>query len=163
MNSKRLAIFSAFVIFSGLLILAILSTTILSSVRSALADTYDGGYDEGCFDARRDLQGLNGHGYDESISHGYSEYRVGYVNGYRACWNGEDKPSAYSEDNADSYSNGYDRGYEDGQDNPINEQIRSGESGHSEEYVNGYLEGFFDGCLYVEANDKDVCDSAMDA
>jgi hypothetical protein len=71
--------------------------------------------------------------------------------------------SVYAEDDGDSYNDGYDRGYEDGQDNPINEQIRSGESGHSEEYVNGYLEGFLDGCLSVEGNDKDICNSAMDA
>jgi hypothetical protein len=33
----------------------------------------------------------------------------------------------------------------------------------TEEYVNGYLEGFLDGCLSVEGNDKDICNSAMDA
>ena len=71
--------------------------------------------------------------------------------------------SVYAEDDGNSYSDGYDRGYEVGQDNPINEQIRSGESGHSEEYVNGYLQGFLDGCLSVEGNDEDICNSAMDA
>ena len=71
--------------------------------------------------------------------------------------------SVYAEDDGDSYSDGYDRGYEDGQDDPINEQIREGESGTGEEYVNGYLDGFLDGCLSVEGNDKDICDSAIDA
>ncbi len=70
---------------------------------------------------------------------------------------------AYSEDGRDSYSVGYDGGYKDGQDHPINKQIRDGESGHNEEYRSGYLDGFLDGCLSVEGNDEDICNSAMDA
>jgi hypothetical protein len=69
-----------------------LSTIVLLlPIRSAFADSYDDGSDEGCFDARRDLQGLNGHGYDESVNHGDSEFRTGYVDGYRDCWNGDYK------------------------------------------------------------------------
>lgn len=70
---------------------------------------------------------------------------------------------AYAEDGRDSNSAGYDRGYKDGQDYSINEQIRDGESGYSEEYRSGYLDGFLDGCLSVEGNDQDICNSAMDA
>jgi hypothetical protein len=71
---------------------------------------------------------------------------------------------AYSEeDGRDSYSAGYDKGYKDGKTSPINEQIRDGESGYSEEYRSGYLDGFLDGCLSVEGNDQDICNSAMDA
>jgi hypothetical protein len=70
---------------------------------------------------------------------------------------------AYSEDGRDSYSAGYDRGYKDGQDRPINKQIRDDESGANEEYRSGYLDGFLDGCLSVEGNDEDICNSAMDA
>ena len=70
---------------------------------------------------------------------------------------------AYAQDGRDSYSVGYDRGYEDGQNHPINKQIRDGESGHNEEYRSGYLEGFLDGCLSVEGNDEDICNSTMDA
>jgi hypothetical protein len=36
-------------------------------------------------------------------------------------------------------------------------------SGHNEEYRSGYLHGFLDGCLSVEENDEDICNSAMDA
>ncbi|HKG31981.1 MAG TPA: hypothetical protein VKA91_11985 [Nitrososphaeraceae archaeon] len=70
---------------------------------------------------------------------------------------------AYVEDGRDSYSAGYDRGYKDGQDYSINEQIRDGESSYGEEYHSGYLDGFLDGCLSVEGNDEDICNSAMDA
>jgi hypothetical protein len=38
------------------------------------------------YDAGRDLRGLNGHGYNESVNRGDSQFRKGYVNGYRACW-----------------------------------------------------------------------------
>ena len=70
---------------------------------------------------------------------------------------------AYAQDDRDSYSAEYDRGYKDGQNHPINEQIRDGESGHNEDYRNGYLDGLLDGCLSVEANDEDICNSAVDA
>jgi hypothetical protein len=70
---------------------------------------------------------------------------------------------AYAQDGRDSYNDGYDRGYKDGQNHPINEQIRDGKSGHNEEYRSGYLDGFLDGCLSVEGNDEDICNSAMDA
>ena len=91
MNSKipiNFAIFSVFVSFSALLLLSIFSSTIsLLPIRSAFADSYTDGYNEGCYDAGRDLKGLNGHGYDESVHHGDTRFRIGYVNGYRACWN----------------------------------------------------------------------------
>jgi hypothetical protein len=70
---------------------------------------------------------------------------------------------AYAQDGRDSYNDGYVRGYKDGQNHPINEQIRDGKSGHNEEYRSGYLDGFLDGCLSVEGNDEDICNSAMDA
>ena len=60
----------------------------------AQTDSYDDGYDEGCYDAGRNLKGLNGHGYDDSINHGNSEFRVGYVDGYHTCWdNGNSQPA----------------------------------------------------------------------
>jgi hypothetical protein len=71
--------------------------------------------------------------------------------------------STYAEDGRESYSDGYDRGYKDGKTTSINEHIRDGESGYGEEYRRGYLDGFLDGCLSVEGNDEDICNSAMDA
>jgi hypothetical protein len=70
---------------------------------------------------------------------------------------------AYAQNSSDSYNAAYNRGYEDGQKYRINEQIRDGESGHNEEYIRGYLDGFLDGCLSVEGNDEDICNSAMDS
>ena len=77
-----------FVSFSAILLFSILSTTILLlPIQSAFADSYSDGYKEGCYDAGRDLKGLNGHGYNESVHHGDTQFRTGYVNGYRTCWN----------------------------------------------------------------------------
>jgi hypothetical protein len=93
MNYKRPAKFvgfPVFVMFSALLLLSILCTTILLvPIRSAFADSYRDGYNEGCYDAGRDLRRLNGHGYDESVRHGDSQFRTGYVVGYRTCWSSE--------------------------------------------------------------------------
>jgi uncharacterized membrane protein YgcG len=90
MNSKRPVKsvgFPVFVIFSSLLLLFMLSTTtLLLPLRAVFADSYDDGYNEGCYDASRDLKGLNGHGYDESVHHGDTHFRTGYVNGYRTCY-----------------------------------------------------------------------------
>jgi len=77
-----------FVSFSAILLFSILSTTILLlPIRSAFADSYSDGYKDGCYDAGRDLKGLNGHGYNESVHHSDTQFRTGYVNGYRTCWN----------------------------------------------------------------------------
>jgi hypothetical protein len=113
MNSKRPIKFlglSVFVSLSSLLLLFMLSTIVLLlPIRSAFADSYDDGSDEGCFDARRDLQGLNGHGYDESVNHGDSEFRRGYVDGYRDCWNeGGHQPSQETYDDEPPTNNGGD-------------------------------------------------------
>ena len=90
MNSKRPVKFVGFPVFvslSALLLFSILSTTILLlPIRSAFADSYSDGYNEGCYDAGRDLKGLNGHGYNESVHHGDTQFRTGYVNGYRTCY-----------------------------------------------------------------------------
>jgi hypothetical protein len=47
---------------------------------------YDDGYDQGYVDAHRDFRGLNGHGFDDSVNHGSSEYKSGYVRGYADGW-----------------------------------------------------------------------------
>ena len=53
------------------------------------ASSYSDGYSRGVKDASRDLQGLNGHGYDSSCPSGHtSVFCDGYVRGYDATWNG---------------------------------------------------------------------------
>jgi hypothetical protein len=53
------------------------------------ASSSSDGYSRGVKDASRDLQGLNGHGYDSSCPSGHtSVFCDGYVRGYDATWNG---------------------------------------------------------------------------
>ena len=53
------------------------------------ASSYSDGYSRGVKYASRDLQGLNGHGYDSSCPSGHtSVFCDGYVKGYDATWYG---------------------------------------------------------------------------
>jgi len=47
---------------------------------------YDDGYDQGYVDAHRDFRSLNGHGFDDSVNHGSTEYKSGYTKGYNDGW-----------------------------------------------------------------------------
>jgi hypothetical protein len=95
-----------FVSFSALLLLSILtSTNLLLPIRPAFADSYSNGYNEGCYDAGRDLKGLNGHVFDYSVHHGDSQFGAGYVNGYHVCWNGPDNQQSQPTLNKPSPSN----------------------------------------------------------
>ena len=47
----------------------------------------DEGYSQGYVDAQRDFHGLNGHGFDDSVNHGNSDFKFGYHIGYNAAWN----------------------------------------------------------------------------
>ena len=46
---------------------------------------------------------------------------------------------------------------------PSNKQaIYDGDSGNGQQYREGYLDGFMDGCLALEGNDRGICSSTMD-
>jgi hypothetical protein len=56
----------------------------------------------------------------------------------------------------------YDAGYDDGQNNPFNRDTYD----HCADEDGGdqaYYDGFIDGCMSVEGNTRDVCESATDA
>jgi hypothetical protein len=58
------------------------------------ASSYSDGYSRGVKDAGRDLQGLNGHGYDSSCPSGHtSVFCAGYVQGYDNTWFGKHRVS----------------------------------------------------------------------
>jgi hypothetical protein len=50
-------------------------------------------------------------------------------------------------------------GYEDGRNNPIDHERNSGR----DDYGRAYYEVFIDGCVFVEENTREVCESATDA
>ena len=49
----------------------------------------------------------------------------------------------------------YDRGFVDGEDHPFNQETH-------DKCGNAYYQGFIKGCMSVEGNDRDTCESAMD-
>jgi len=50
----------------------------------------------------------------------------------------------------------YDRGFIDGEDYPFNQNTY-------ERCGDDYYQGFLEGCMSVEGNDRDICESATDA
>jgi hypothetical protein len=68
--------------------------------------------------------------------------------------------SSSSQAGTGTYQQGYSRGYKDGLDHPFDQSVFN--NGKGNEYVKGYEAGFMKGCLAVEGNDKDTCNSAMD-
>jgi hypothetical protein len=68
----------------------------------------------------------------------------------------------YSNNDQDDYSGEYYKsGYNDGQNGPFSQGTYNhcGEGNGDEDYYNGFV----DGCMSVEGNTRDVCESATDA
>ena len=56
--------------------------------RKQTDSNYEDGFQRGAKDAGRDLQGLNGHGFDDSCPKGHtSKFCEGYTDGYNERWN----------------------------------------------------------------------------
>jgi hypothetical protein len=79
---------------------------------------------------------------------------------YMSSSGGGQEISTQSDEETGTYQEGYNSGYEDGLNHPFDQSILNG--GKSNQYVKGYEDGFTKGCLSVEGNDKDTCNSAMD-
>jgi hypothetical protein len=97
------------VVFAIIAIIAIGMGTIYHNAYAAklTASSSSDGYSRGVKDASRDLQGLNGHGYDSSCPSGHtSVFCEGYVRGYDATWNGGRVSSSPSPSQAQSQSQG---------------------------------------------------------
>jgi hypothetical protein len=79
------------------------------------------------------------------------EFNRGYDAGFEAC-----------EGNAPSgESSCYTEGIEDGRDGPFDQEVygHCGDTNQEDDYYNGFI----DGCMSVEGNRQDVCESATDA
>ena len=66
------------------------------------------------------------------------------------------------EDNGGSEGGCYNVGYEDGQNGSFSEDAFQDNCGPLNS-DNRYYQGFIDGCMSVEGNTRDVCESATDA
>ena len=58
-----------------------------------------------------------------------------------------------------NYEDGYDRGYVDGLNNPYDTTIFDEKN---DRYLQGYTDGFMEGCLDVEGNTEKACENAKD-
>jgi len=56
----------------------------------------------------------------------------------------------------------YDAEFEDGQNEPFNQSTYE-HCGNEQGDAEAYYDGFIDGCISVEGNIRDVCESATDA
>jgi hypothetical protein len=113
---------------------------------------YESGFDHGCEDVQIDDpedRYINEPG--KGKSHHTSEFNRGYDAGFEAC-----------EGNAPlGESSCYTEGVEDGRDGPFDQEVydHCGDTNQEDEYYNGFI----DGCMSVEGNTQDVCESATDA
>jgi hypothetical protein len=73
------------------------------------ADDVSNGQDDGVRDADRDCQGLNGHGFDDSIHHGSPEYKSAYIQAYDDEWN-KSCTSTESHSTSNEGTGSYDKG-----------------------------------------------------
>jgi hypothetical protein len=58
-----------------------------------------------------------------------------------------------------NYEDGYNSGYVDGLNNPYNTTIFDEKN---DRYLQGYADGFMEGCLDVEGNTEKACENAKD-
>lgn len=68
-------------------------------------------------------------------------------------------PSVFAQD--EDVSVCYDSGYNDGRNGEFNRYTWADDCGDVED--NKYYRGFIEGCMSVEGNTRDVCESATDA
>ena len=128
----------------------------LPSIQGSRASPYASGFDHGCDDAGISDPSERYINQDEKgPSYHTSEFMEGYYDGFDAC---EDNSGGAGNDWNDSCR---DAGYEAGQNGPFSEATYD----HCGDEAGGddaYYEGFIDGCMSVEGNTKDVCESATD-
>jgi hypothetical protein len=121
-------------------------------------DGYDAGF-SGKYDKDRadECKDIPGDQYNASWGHGCKKAR--YLP--NECDHIKDNPDDMNHESLkdENRQDCYDDGYEDGRNNPFDHERNSG----CDDYGRAYYEGFIDGCVSVEGNTGDVCESATDA
>lgn len=127
---------------------------------------YESGYDHGCDDA-----GISdpGERYINQPEKGPSfhtdEFMDGYNDGYDECSSGGGADSSGSNDELaeDEWNDSCrDAGYDDGRNRPFSLGTYD-HCGEEEGGDDAYYNGFIEGCMSVEGNTRDVCESATDS
>lgn len=141
--------------YMAILMILMISTFGFSpSAYASEKSPYDSGYDHGCDDEgisdsseRYINQPEKGHSFHTS------EFMDGYSAGFGACSDGDGVSS--------SEVGCYNVGYDHGRNRDFNEDAFQDNCGPLDS-EDKYYKGFIDGCLSVEGNTRDVCESATD-
>ena len=140
------------VAFSGFLFMVSILLLQTQPLEASSKSPYESGFDHGCEDVQIDDpedRYINEPG--KGKSHHTSEFNRGYDAGFEAC-EGNVPPGE---------SSCYTEGIEDGRDGPFDREVydHCGDTNQEDDYYNGFI----DGCMSVEGNTQDVCESATDA
>jgi hypothetical protein len=127
----------------------------LSAVQLSAISPYDSGYNHGCDDAGiSDSSDYYINQPKKGPAYHTDEFMDGYYAGFDSC-SGSSNISLVNPSGGEQVSC-YDRGFIDGEDYPFN-QVTYDRCGDD------YYHGFLQGCMSVEGNDRDICESATDA
>jgi hypothetical protein len=155
------------------ILIATMILTITGSVSVyASSDAYDSGYDHGCDDAGiSDPDDRYYNQPEKGPSFHTDAFNKGYDDGFNACSSGSANNDGTSDDrdqrvgSTEILSNAqdcYDAAYGDGQDFPFDEAANDFCRQFTDDQGNPYYTGFIDGCMSVQGNTLDICESATD-
>jgi hypothetical protein len=158
------------------LIVATIISLILSTQQSMFAvfasesSPYDSGYDHGCDDAGiSDPDDRYINQPDKGPSHHTGAFMQGYDDGFGACSSSpspdveqQGRSQSQSIDVLENAQDCYDAAYGDGQDFPFDGGANDFCRQFTNDQGNPYYTGFIDGCMSIQGNTIDVCESATD-
>jgi hypothetical protein len=126
---------------------------------------YDSGYDHGCDDSELDPEDRYINESGKGAAYHTDEFMDGYRDGYDKCKNELDTEGSASAGPRGSVSSDecFDEGFEDGRDNPFSQDKYVECGGSQGAGNNAYYNGFVAGCLSVEGNTANICESATDS
>lgn len=137
---------------------------IIQPVDASGKSPYDSGYDHGCDDADiSDPDNRYINQPEKGPSFHTDEFMDGHDNGYVECSDVSNPDSSGRNDElAEWIDSCRNAGYDDGQNGPFSEPTYD-HCGDEKGGDDAYYNGFIDGCMSVEGNTRDVCESATDA
>jgi hypothetical protein len=156
----RALIVAFFLIF---LIASTVAATLVPYADASSKSPYDSGYDHGCEDSELDQEDRYINELGKGAAYHTDEFMDGYREGYDKCKNELDTEGSASPRGSVSGDEWFDEGYEDGKDNPFSQDKYDECGGSQGAGNNAYYNGFVEGCLSVEGNTADICESATDS
>ena len=162
---------------NNVVLISILIASMILTITSSLSvyassDAYDSGYGHGCDDAGiSDPDDRYYNQPEKGPSFHTDAFNRGYDDGFNACSSSSSDNGGGSDDrderarSTEILSNGqdcYDAAYRDGQDFPFDEGANDFCRQFTDDQGNPYYTGFIDGCMSIQGNTLDICESATD-